>query len=349
MTKHLYIHLPFCKNICTYCDFVRIQQINPTVHKTYLDLILKEVKNNSILHQYSTIYLGGGTPNVLNDENLNYLLSNLVNYLDLNNDYEFCIELNPDSVTKSQVAILKQNKINRVSLGVQTTNDAINLFLHRYSKLSEVIATIKWLRQVGITNISCDFMYNLPLLTINDLNNAFKFIKEYNLPHVSFYALELKPNSILTKQAYFLDENIEQDQYAYINQKLQELGYERYEVASYTNCKKYSKHNLGYWLNEDWKGIGSGAYGFENGHYYSYLPNFTKLVKEDKPYTKKELYQHLLIMGLRTKFGLDLNIKINLDAYQYFYDELKNYTHIENSHLVINKIDFLDDCLIQII
>ena len=134
---------------------------------------------------------------------------------------------------------------------MQTTNDAINLFLHRYSKLSEVIAAIKWLRQVGITNISCDFMYNLPLLTINDLNNAFNFIKEYNLPHVSFYALELKPNSMLTKQAYFLDENIEQDQYAYINQKLQELGYERYEVASYTNCKKYSKHNLGYWLNED--------------------------------------------------------------------------------------------------
>ena len=143
MTKHLYIHLPFCKNICTYCDFVRIQQINPTVHKTYLDLILNEVKNSSNLHQYSTIYLGGGTPNVLNDANLNYLLSNLVNYLDLSADYEFCIELNPDSVTKSQVDILKQNKINRVSLGVQTTNDAINLFLHRYSKLDEAIQAIK--------------------------------------------------------------------------------------------------------------------------------------------------------------------------------------------------------------
>ncbi|MBO6103641.1 hypothetical protein J6P04_01070 [bacterium] len=89
-------------------------------------------------------------------------------------------------------------------------------------------------------------MYNLPLLTMLDLDNAFRFIKKYNLPHVSFYALELKPNSILTKQAYNLDANAEQDQYAYINKKLQELGYERYEVASYTNCKKYSKHNLGY-------------------------------------------------------------------------------------------------------
>ncbi|MBP5783814.1 radical SAM protein [bacterium] len=143
MTKHLYIHLPFCKNICTYCDFVRIQQINPNVHKTYLDLILAEVQNSSCLHQYQTIYLGGGTPNVLNDANLTYLLSTLVNYLDLNSDYEFCIELNPDSVTKSQVAILKQYKINRVSLGVQTTNDAINLFLHRYSKLSQAIQAIK--------------------------------------------------------------------------------------------------------------------------------------------------------------------------------------------------------------
>ena len=286
---------------------------------------------------------------MLNDANLNYLLSNLVNYLDLSADYEFCIELNPDSVTKSQVDILKQNKINRVSLGVQTTNDAINLFLHRYSKLDEAIQAIKWLRQVGINNISCDFMYNLPLLTINDLNNAFKFIKEYNLPHVSFYALELKPNSVLTKQAYTLDANGEQDQYAYINQKLEDLGYERYEVASYTNCQWYSKHNLAYWLNEDWKGIGSGAYGFENNHYYSYLPIFNKLVKEDQNYTKKELYQHLIIMGLRTKFGLDLSIKRNHDAYLYFYKQLKNYTHLKNNHLIINEIDFLDDCLMQII
>ncbi|MBR4486318.1 radical SAM protein [bacterium] len=138
MTRHLYIHIPFCKSICSYCDFVRIKSTNNSLHKKYLDLILKQIKKESVFNQYETIYIGGGTPNALSNFNLNYLLQTLNLYLDKKSIYEFCIELNPELVSLEQVEILKKNNINRVSLGVQTTNDKINVLLHRYSTINEV-------------------------------------------------------------------------------------------------------------------------------------------------------------------------------------------------------------------
>lgn len=349
MTKHLYIHIPFCKSICTYCDFVRIHNINPKTHKTYIDLVIEKLQNEASLHQFTTIYIGGGTPNALNDENLEYLLNFLSKYLNLNTQYEFCIELNPELITVSQVHILAKYGINRVSLGVQTTNDKINVLLHRYSTMQNVVDSLKILRQNNICNISCDFMYNLPLLKEKDLEDAISFLKKENIQHVSFYALEMKENSILNKKHYKPDIDNEQLQYLYINEHLKTNGYERYEVASYCLNHQYGKHNLAYWKNEDWKAIGSGAYGFENGIYYSYKPNFNILEKDETKYSNKELYQHVLIMGLRTKFGLDLSISLHKKAYEYFYHEIKDDTYISNNHLIIKDIDYLDDCLVKII
>lgn len=349
MTRYLYIHIPFCRSICTYCDFVRIKNLNPQVHKNYIDMILSKLSKEAIYGQFKTIYIGGGTPNALSNENLFYLLNNLKKYLDLKSDYEFSIELNPELCTKDQIKILSDCLINRISLGVQTTNNNINILLHRYSTINDANNAIKWLNELNITNISCDFMYNLPLLKMKDLDNAFDFICNQNINHVSFYALELKENSILTKKHYKLNTNIEQIQYEYINRKMYELGFERYEVASYCKNHMYSKHNLAYWLNKDWMAIGSGAYGFENGIYYSYKPEFDKLIRVEEKYDFKSLYQHLLIMGLRSKFGLDLNISRNKEAYDYFYDQIKDDVYInKNNHLIIKNIDFLDDCLIKL-
>ena len=349
MTRHLYIHIPFCKSICTYCDFVRIKSTNNSLHKKYLDLILKQIKKESVFNQYETIYIGGGTPNALSNFNLNYLLQTLNLYLDKKSAYEFCIELNPELVNLDQVKILKKNNINRVSLGVQTTNDKINFLLHRYSTMNEVNQTIEWLRKNQINNISCDFIYNLPLLKLQDLDDAFLFLVSKDIEHVSFYSLELKEGSILTKQNYKLDNDNEQMQYAYINKHLQELGYERYEVASFCKKQNYSKHNLAYWLNKDWKAIGSGAYGFENNTYYWYDKKILNWSKNITKYNNKELYQHLLIMGLRTKFGLNLNIKRNFLAYEFFYEKIKNDVYIKNNKLIIKDINYLDDCLLKII
>ena len=349
MTRHLYIHIPFCKSICTYCDFVRIKSSNHTLHQQYLDLILNQIKEESTFNQYETIYIGGGTPNALSNINLNYLLQTLNLYLDKKGLYEFCIELNPELVTLKQIEILKKNNVNRVSLGVQTTNDQINLLLHRYSSMKDVNQTIDWLRLNNINNISCDFIYNLPLLKLKDLDNAFSFLCNKNIKHVSFYSLELKEGAILTKQNYKLNNDNEQIQYEYINKNLQKLGYERYEVASFCKEELYSKHNLAYWLNKDWKAIGCGAYGFENNIYYSYDKSILKLNKTTIKYNNKELYQHLLIMGLRTKFGLNLNSERNYLAYKFFYEQIKDDVYIKNNHLIIKDINYLDDCLLKII
>lgn len=233
MTKHLYIHIPFCKNICHYCDFVRFQKDNhDSCIKKYLENIKNQIAQESVLKQYTSIYLGGGTPNFLADEDLDDLLSFLSPYIDDSSSYEFCIELNPEFVTDSQVGILKRNNINRVSIGVQSTNNKILKNINRQHTIEDVYSAIEKLYLADIFNISCDFIYALPELTFEDLDDAFSFIDKFQIHHVSFYALEVKEGSYLNSIDYEVDEEVEADQLLYIDKKLESMNLKRYEVSN---------------------------------------------------------------------------------------------------------------------
>lgn len=350
MTKHLYIHIPFCNQICAFCDFKRIKINEYKIMANYVNDIIRQVKFTSKLEQYETIYLGGGTPNHLPNDLLNKLLKTLKLYLS-KESYEFTIECNPDLVTIYQAKIMANNGINRISLGVQSTNNNILKSMHRTHTISDVEEAIKNLLAVDISNISCDFIYNLPNSSLKDLTNDIDFVNKHKLKHVSFYALEIKDNAILNHNHYKIDEIDQDEKLLFLEDQLKKLNYKRYEISNWVSDLKYmSKHNLAYWQTKDWKALGYGGCGFEKGTSYEiggsiknfFVTNITNLSQSD-------YYFQIIMMGLRLIDGINLNNSVNLDAYNFFKNKLENVKISKQNYLKANNVDLLNDILIKLI
>lgn len=344
--KHLYIHIPFCKYICTYCDFVRKIPKNNAEINQYIDLLINEI--NQIKHKLNSIYIGGGTPNFLNEIQLKKLLNSLQKNI---KKTEFTIECNPDFINENQVIIFKKFHINRISLGVQTVNENILKLINRQHNLKICQNAIDLLYKNKITNISIDLIYNLPLLKNNDIKQAINFCASNKIKHVSFYALEIKTNSILSQQKYNLNLEKESDQLEYIIQEFQKNNYQRYEISNWVTNKKYvSQHNLAYWKMKQWKGIGFGSYGFENNNHYCIEGNYLNWKIKNNFLTKQEYYFYILMMGLRLTDGIDLNIQKNNKAFTYYKNKLNfSLLKIENNKLKAKNIDLLHDILVDIV
>lgn len=346
-TKHLYIHIPFCKYICTYCDFVRKVPKNQSEVEIYINKIIDEI--NQLNNIFETVYIGGGTPNYLNDYLLDKLLYSLQK--NINDKTEFTIECNPDFINQNQIEILTKNKINRISLGVQTTNLQILKLINRRHTLDDCINAIKLLQQNNITNISCDFIYNLPLLKNSDLDDAIKFCLDNQIKHISFYALEIKEGSILKKKNHQIDLDNEENQLLYLIEKLNKTNYQRYEVSNWSlNNQFKSQHNLAYWLLKDWKSIGYGGYGLEERNYYHIVGDYNNFYKENNILDNKEYYLYILMMGLRLIDGINLSILDNNLAYQYYKEKIDHsLVEIKNNQLKLKNINLLDNLLINLI
>ena len=347
--KHLYIHIPFCNHICSFCDFKRVATNNYEMMQNYVNTVISTLKAQSQLQQYKTIYLGGGTPNHLPDDLLTLLLKNLQPYLAKN--YEFTIECNPELVHKSQVGIFKKYGINRISLGVQTTNDEILKAIRRLHTISDAKNAIDLFYKHSINNVSLDFIYNLPNMQLSDLDAAVQFIIDNNIKHVSFYSLEIKENALLNKLKYKLDFNKEEEQMLYLQKAFLKTKLKRYEISNWAINKKHqSQHNLSYWKMHDWKAIGYGAYGLEKKHYYHYLGHINSWEYNEELWDQNTYNQEILMMGLRLVEGLDLKIKKNLQAYLEFKPLIKDQIFIKNNrYLKAKNLDCLDDILLKMI
>lgn len=347
-TKHLYIHIPFCNHICHFCDFKRIATNSDEIMTKYVNKVISELKKQSVLKQYQTIYLGGGTPNHLNNGLLRKLLRNLQLYL--KPKFEFTIECNPELVNESQVKIFKKYGINRISLGVQSTNNLVLKKMNRMHTVEDAQEAINLFKKNQITNISLDFIYNLPSSSINDIDDAIKFIKKNKIKHLSYYALEIKENAFLNKKKYQLNLDEEEKQMLYLQKQLTKTHLKRYEISNWATAKKYqSKHNLAYWKWDDWKAIGYGAYGLEKNQYYWFGGKINHWKKTIQNQDLKTYQQQKIIMGLRLIDGLNLNLKTNYLAYQKFKDFLSDTFIDKKNHLKVKKIDLLNDVLIKII
>ncbi len=351
MTKHLYIHIPFCKNICTYCDFCRkkIDRENDEINQ-YIKKVINHIKDESYENQYTTVYIGGGTPNFLTDELLDKLLINISKYIDKKQGYEFTIECNPEFVNEQQAKIFAKYGVNRISLGAQSTNNEILKKIGRGHRIEDVEKAIKHLHDVGIKNISIDFIYALPNLTKKDLDNSFEFIKKHNITHVSYYSLEVKEGSMLKKDNYVVDEDEEADQLEYIIQKLKDINFIRYEVANWSLNNEYqSMHNKAYWLTNDWKGIGYGASGFEDNIMYKWDGDFLEWERIGHRLSLKELYLQVLMMGLRLVEGIEITKnQRNSEAYKTYFDDIV-HCYIRNNHLICSNLNLLHDTLLNIV
>ncbi|WP_425380386.1 radical SAM family heme chaperone HemW [Spiroplasma endosymbiont of Stenodema calcarata] len=357
MIEHLYVHIPFCDHICFYCDFFKIKKSRAEMVDEFLLSLEQEILQSQPQMQLKTIYLGGGTPNSLDDQQLAKLLQ-LLQKVDQTAMIEYTIELNPEKITQSQLQLLKKYHINRLSIGVQTFNDQLLKKINRHHSVTDVINSYYLARNEGFNNISFDLIYNLFDQTTSDIQEDLRMVEELQPNHISWYSLILKENSYWGKTKIKLpDYDIAFDEI--INGALQKMGYVRYEISNYTNSNKKSQHNLGYWTNKSFWLFGPGATGFINNDGYYLLENSRKYANWTQKKTEillADYYFQILMMGLRILDGIDLTtVKDAQQAIAYYEEKItsevaKNNLVFDNNHLRCTRdgLNILNDILINI-
>ena len=260
MIKSCYIHVPFCKNICSYCDFCKNYH-NKKIVKSYLGSLEKEIKKNYKNNVLNTLYIGGGTPSCLITDEIKALFK-ILNIFKLSKDYEFTFECNYEDITEELLIFLKNNKVNRISIGIQTFNNKFSYVLNRRINANEMIEKIE-LSKKYFDNINIDLMYALPLQTLNDLKNDLDIVIKLNINHISIYSLIIEEHTVLkTKAVKEVNEDMQNKMYYMICDHLKKHGYYHYEISNFSKKNYESKHNLNYWNNDNYYGFGAGASGF---------------------------------------------------------------------------------------
>lgn len=323
----LYIHIPFCDNICTYCDFCKRYPSDNIINK-YLNALKKEINDNYQGEYLKTIYIGGGTPSSLSIKNIEKLM-NIVKLLKKDKDLEFTFECNPENITKEKLYLLKKNSVNRISLGIETTNDKLLKYLGRRHNFETVKEKIKLIKEVGINNINVDLIYALPSETISDLKDDLDNIMTLDINHISTYSLEIHEHTILgINKTKPILEDMDSDMYKYICNYLKKHGFNHYEISNFSKDDSYSRHNMVYWKNEEYYGFGLGASGYFNNIRYDNTRSMYKYcqgqrVLNREKLSKQDKISYELILGFRLinginkeefkkKYGVDLVNQYNI-------------------------------------
>lgn len=314
-----YIHIPFCTQICYYCDFSKVFIKNQPVDE-YLSGLMEEVKFYD-LPALRTLYIGGGTPSALSADQLDYLLTNLENLLDLSQLEEFTIEANPGDLTADKIEVLKKSKCNRVSLGVQTFDDRMLKKIGRSHNQAQIYETIASLKAAGFHNISIDLIYALPGQTMEQVKDNVAKALELDIPHMSLYSLILENHTVFMNRKrrgnlHLPNEDVESDMFDYILRELEKNGFEHYEISNFTKPGFESRHNLMYWDNAEYYGLGAGASGYLDGmryrnrgpiqHYLKSIPEKGHSRLHEEFLSKTEQMEEEMFLGLRKKTGVSI-------------------------------------------
>lgn len=335
--KHLYVHVPFCKTICYYCDFCH-RVYNKNLVNKWLDTIEKEIKDKCS-GSYETIYIGGGTPTSLSDDELNKLLCFIEPYA--KEVKEYSIEVNPESLDIDKIKLFNKYHINRISMGVQTSNDELLKSLNRKHTFLDVKKKISLLKEYGLNNISIDLMYSLPNQSINILKDTLNDFIALDVYHVSLYSLTIEENTVFGKNNIkALDNDIEADMYELIEKTLLDNNYIHYEVSNFSKIGYESKHNMAYWNYDNFLGISLGASSKIDNYRYTNTYNFNDYFidyhnkSEYIELSKKDMMFENIMMSLRTNKGINIEQFNN----RYACDLLKEYTKgINNPNIIIDK------------
>lgn len=356
--RGIYIHIPFCKYICSYCDFNKFYIQNQPVDD-YINCLVKEIESingDNII----TVYIGGGTPSALNDNQLRYLLDCIEKKVATRSLLEYSFEANPEDLTKERVAILKEYGINRVSMGVQTFNNELLTILGRGHKADDVDNAIKNLQEVGINNINVDLMFALPKQTMKDLYDSMERIVKYNIPHVSCYSLILEQrtklyNQVESKQVILPTNELEEQMYSAVIDYLTAKGFKQYEISNFSREGFESIHNSNYWHNLEYYGLGAGAHGYINGERYSNIRpvkfyidamnNKNSAKREGNIVSVKEQIEEEFFLGLRLLKGINLSYidkKYNITTKELYKESIEKniflgYLSLENDILKLTR------------
>ena len=313
-----YVHIPFCTQICYYCDFSKVFIKNQPVD-SYLEHLLEEFRSYDI-QKLSTLYIGGGTPTALSAPQLEVLLDGLTKNLDLSVLEELTIEANPGDLDADKIAVLKQSPVNRVSLGVQTFDDKMLKKIGRSHLEKDIYENIDRLKLADFDNISIDLIYALPGQTMEQVKENVAKAISLDIPHMSLYSLILENHTVFMNRMRrgklpLPKEELEAEMFEYIIAELERAGFEHYEISNFSKSGFESRHNLMYWDNAEYYGIGAGASGYVDGvryknhgpirHYLNAVEAGDARITEEH-LTQKEQMEEEMFLGLRKKSGVSM-------------------------------------------
>ena len=317
----LYIHIPFCKKKCDYCDFISYSGKESCI-KEYVEAIKNEIKFelNNILksnsdYKVTTIYIGGGTPSYIESDYIVDIMNTIKEFISLEN-IEITIEVNPGTVTIKKLEDYKNAGINRLSIGLQETNNDLLKSIGRIHTYEEFLNTYKTAKKAGFENINVDLMIGLPNQSIENIKNSLEKIIALNPEHISVYSLILEEGTRLydkyeNGEIELPDEELERNMYWYVKNTLENASYTHYEISNFAKRGYESKHNLNCWEQKEYLGFGVAAHSYMNGKRYSNDPkgsdpfgSFEKTIHEVQ--TEDDMRKEYMMLGLRKIEGVSI-------------------------------------------
>ncbi len=304
----LYIHIPFCEHICDYCDFPKLQYFR-NFAIDYLDSLKKELDSYQIdKKQIKTIYVGGGTPTSLEDDLFLELLKAIKPYAEGVLEYTF--EANPESLSIEKLSMMKEYGVNRLSIGLESTDDRILKAINRHHTFSDVKTAILEARKIGFNNINVDLIIGLPNVLKTQLNKDLDNILSLNVEHISCYSLTIHPNTVFfIKHIEEPNGDISRELYDLVEEKLVSNGYIHYEISNWCKKGRESLHNFTYWKDEQYYGVGLGASGYVDNKRYVNTRNIQKynsgdFLEEAEEVSDKDDLIYFIMLNLRTNRGI---------------------------------------------
>ena len=346
----IYVHVPFCAQKCNYCDFNSYKIEEKNQKKDYLISIKKEMelyKEEFKNKEFTSVFLGGGTPSILTPEELTILMENIYSNFNIKRDAEITMECNPGTLTLNKLKVMKKSGVNRLSIGLQAVQNHHLKYIGRIHTFEEFEKNYHDAKQMGFDNINIDLMYALPNQSREDWMESLEKVVKLNPTHISAYSLILEENTELFKmyerdEFNLLDENTDIEMYEYTIDYLKSHGYNQYEISNYAKDNFECKHNVLYWKCEEYVGIGASASGYFNGIRYNNiceLDNYEKMILEgEKPIeweeklSIKDEIEESIFLGLRMNEGIqisDFKEKYNFDFEKEYKNEIEKLSKME--------------------
>lgn len=357
----IYIHIPFCKQKCNYCDFYSIKWDDESENK-YIESIINEIKSykDKFCGNYiaDTIFFGGGTPSIIKPENLGRIIDCLRDVIGIHKQSEISMEANPNTLTSERLKSYKQIGINRLSIGIQSLNDEILKKIGRIHNSTEALETIDRAKSMGFENINADVMFNIPGQTVNDIEETISKIIDRGVKHISFYSLKLEKGTPMysmekNNKIIMPDEEVEREMYYAGRNIMEKNNLFQYEISNFALKGYECRHNLKYWNQEEYIGLGPSAHSFLNNTRYSNpsdlklycdnsMPNkFDRIIQEELG--NDDLMFEYIMLHLRLTEGVNVIDFKN----KFSYDFMEKYK-MQVDYLVKNNLIEIENDIVRL-
>lgn len=318
----IYIHIPFCKQQCTYCDF-HFSTTFDVYRSEMIDSIVQEIESRKVYledQEIRTVYFGGGTPSILNEVEVKSILAKIYEAFEVIDGAEITLEANPDDINVANLEVWKKAGVNRLSIGLQSFKKSDLEWMNRAHTVNDSFECVKLAKQHGFEDITVDLMYGLPDLTMEEWENHIQEVINLDVPHISAYCLTVEEKTVLSSlvgkgKIVPASEDQQSDQFLKLLEKLEVNGFVQYEISNFSKPGHESKHNSNYWKGEWYLGVGPSAHSFNGKNRSWNVSNnqqYIKAIAQNIEYstlevlTPENLFNEMLLTGLRTIYGVNL-------------------------------------------